>query len=386
MPGFLIVFALVLTGAVAHAQRPSITINAETPHGALLQQIGQEAAPAKKLELMNEFLTKFADRKDEVAWLLPQKQELHNQASDWAAVIELGDKIVSADPDALDAAVKALKATEARKDSPAVKAWATRTSALARKAMEATKPREGEDEAAVKYRLDYARQVDIYTEYALFNQAIQPGNPAITIEMTETLQKQNSGSQYVGQVMPAYILALNQAGQKDKAVATAEAHLEKDSANDDLLLLVADHHYNMKPKPDKAAQDKVILYAGKAVEVWSTKQKPTGIADADWENKKKAALGYAQWMHGMTLGAQNRQAETDKSLRAALPLLTNDQMKAGALFYLGLVNYQMGEAAKNKAKITEAVAFNKQCAAIKSPYQPTALANLKAIAGKYGIR
>lgn len=376
----------VVAAMPAWSQRKQIAINAETPHGAILQQIGQAGDAAKKMALMEEFASKFgadANLKDELLWVYSQKQDLHVKAQEWDKAVEAGTKAVGLDPEYLEVAVATLKAAEAKKDAPLTKMWAGKTSEIARRSV--ATPKRGDEEADdAKARLDYAKQVAIYADYALFNAAIQPGNPAVTIEMAEALKAQSPESEYWAQVAPGYVLALNAQGQTAKAVTVAEEILVKDATNDDLLLLVSNHYYGQKP--ETANQDKVLAYTDKAVAAWGTRQKPAAMADADWEKKKNASLGYSLWMNGMTQAAQNKLADADRVLRQAMPLISNDQMKAGALFHLGLANFKMGEATKNKVKLADSAAFNRQCAAIKSPYQGQAAANLKVIQVKYGVK
>jgi hypothetical protein len=115
-----------------------------------------------------------------------------------------------------------------------------------------------------------------------------------------------------------------------------------------------------------------------------TKPKPEGVSDADWEKKKTTMIGLAHWMAGMTASGQNRLAQADKSLRAALPYIKdNEQLLAPALFQLGLANYQMGRG-KNRAQLQDAISFLKQCAAIKSQYQAQAQKNVNVIMKETG--
>jgi hypothetical protein len=89
-------------------------------------------------------------------------------------------------------------------------------------------------------------------------------------------------------------------------------------------------------------------------------------------------------MAGTALSTQGKFAPADKSLRAALPLVkSNDQLLAGALFHLGLSNYQMGKG-KSAQQIKEARAFFEQCAALKSPFQAPAQKNLAVMRRETG--
>lgn len=379
-----------LMAPAALAQRKQVAINAETPHGALMQKIGQENDSAKKAALLEEMVAKFgadAQLKSELLWAYPQKQDLHVKAQEWDKAIEAGTKTIELDDTYVDVAVAALKAAEAKKDMPLVKAWATKTSALARKSAATAKLPEEEDEAA-KARIGYATQVSQYADYALFSAALQGGNPAVTIEMGDALQAQSPDGDYWKQLAPSYVVALNTQNPA-KAIAVAEEMVAKDASSDDLLLLLANHYYSQKP--EKANQDKVLLYSGKAIAGWATRQKPAGVSDADWEKKKNGALGFSLWMNGMTYGAQNKLNDAAPPLSQALPLLTNDQMKAPATFYLGMAAFKAGEPAgpgkpANKVKLAEAYKYFQQCAAIKSAVQGTAATNLKAISAKYGIK
>jgi len=90
---------------------------------------------------------------------------------------------------------------------------------------------------------------------------------------------------------------------------------------------------------------------------------------------------------GVTYAGQNKFPQADKSMRAALPLIEeNEQLKAGTLFHLGVANYRMGDTAGDNAQILEAYRFTQQCAAIKGPYQAVAQKNLAGIRAKYHIK
>ena len=115
--------------------------------------------------------------------------------------------------------------------------------------------------------------------------------------------------------------------------------------------------------------------------------KPEGVSDADWEKKKTVTTGLAYWMSGTTLSGNNKFAEADKRLRSALPLVKdNEQLYGSALFHLGLANYKMAQASKNKAQIADAVKFSKQAAAVKGPLAAQAAKNLKVMQQEFGIK
>jgi tetratricopeptide (TPR) repeat protein len=375
---FLLLFAIP---AGSLAQRHKLTINAETPEGQLLQQIGQENDAAKKLALMEDFAGKYGTHEG-APWVLEQMVGAYLKANQFDKTIEIGEKLLATDPEDIGTCFNILKAAEGKKDAALVVKWAGSTSGLARKAAAAPKPEDEDEEEAWKNSVDYAKQVDTYIEYALYVTGVSTTDPNQTILLYETLEKQNPTSQHLASFVNQYFIALRQTNANDKAVALAEKTLETRQDNEDMLLTVADSYFNKKQNPDK-----VIAYGNRLAEVMGAKPKPEGVADADWEKRKNLLTGLGHWLAGITFSNQSRFADADKSLRQALPLVSdNDALKAQALFHLGLANYRMGTPKKDKKLMAEALKFNTQCAAIKSPFAAQAAKNAQVIRQQYGLR
>jgi tetratricopeptide (TPR) repeat protein len=186
------------------------------------------------------------------------------------------------------------------------------------------------------------------------------------------MQAQNPQSQYLPQTTNIVFTAYLQMKANDKALALAEKTLATDQTNEDMLLLVANSYLDAKKEPAK-----VHAYAAKVVEIMNAKQKPQGMSDADWENRKNRFLGAAHYISGKLYYTQNSFANADRELRAALPLIANDpQAKPEVLFYLGVANFKM-------EKVQEAANFNKECAAMKSQFVGLCNKNLAAIRSQY---
>ena len=379
---------LFLVPASAWCQSGRLNINPATPWGAALQNISQESDPARKLGLIEKFVADYgsdAERREALLWIYPQKQALHVKRGEGAAVIEAAEKFLALDPknatgDALPLMVQALKAAEAAKNAPAVRSWAVRTSGLARAAMA---PRgAGEGEANARERIDYSRQVDIYTEYAIANAALQYAPETQAPELLDLLEQQNPRSAYLPQACQGAFAARRKQNQMDAAAGIAERCFEKQGATEDMLIVSADHYLRKNTSPDR-----VVKLSQGAVEMLKTRAKPEGVAEADWTQRRNLMLGLGYWMAGVTLSGQNQFAEADQSLRLALPLVENNtELLAPALFHLGLANFRLGEKAKDKARLTEAARFSKQCAAIKGPLQQQAAKNLQVIQQQHGIQ
>ena len=368
---------LVLAAGGASAQRHKLSsINAETPEGQQLQAIGAEQDAAKKLALMDQFVTAHP-KHDGAGWVLTELQRGYAKASGHDKAIEAGEKLLALDGTDIDAAYANLKAAEGKKDSEAVAKWAGVTADIAAKVPSLPK-REDESEEDRKHAIDFASQVVKYTEYALYASALQENDPAKVMKLAETLEQRNAQSEYIPQIMPKYAVAARQANALPAAVTFGDRALERGQANEDLLLLMADQSMQQKNA------DKVAAYSAKILELMASKPKPEGMGEADWEKKKATTTALAHWMNGMASATASRWSQADKSLRAALPLIKdNDQLLAPALFHLGVANYNMGKG-KSRQQMTDAVAFLKQCAAMKSAYQASAQKNVAAIVNETG--
>jgi len=240
---------------------------------------------------------------------------------------------------------------------------------------------EDEEEEDWKARVDYAKQVDTYTEYSLYAAALQTPDPRKKIELAETLEQRNAQSQYLWQLAEFQFLAYLQAGEAAKAIALAEKVLAKEQTNEQMLLAVAGHYRSLKQNPDK-----VLAYCAKVMELAKSKAKPEGVSDADWEKRTTQLVGRANFISGAQQFAQSQWATADQTLRAALPGIQDDQMMtAEALFYLGVANYRMGEGGDTD-RIKEALAFSQKCGAVKTPYQVPCNNNVRAIRARYRVQ
>lgn len=365
------ILASVPLATNALAQRHKLgTVNTETPEGALLQKIGQESDDAKKIPLLEEFAAKYP-KHESIGWVYTQLQVADGKTGQNDKTIEIGEKLLAMDADDIDAAYENLKAAEAKKDPAVVKKWSAVASQLCQKVMALPKP---QDAAAVddwKRQVDFATQLNDRTEYSLYAAALQTTDPRGRVDLIEALEQRNPKSRWLPQTYPLMFVSYRQLNDNDKAAALAEKLVAEGKGDEDMLTFLANRYMEQKKEPDK-----IVDYSNKIIELLNTKPKPDGVSDDDWNKKKKMLTGLAYFMSGSTLFDQKKLPAADKALRAAVPLVEgNDQLKAATLFYAGLTAY-------NLKNYTDALKFNQQCAAIKSPFQAKAAANVKAIRGQ----
>lgn len=338
--------------------------------------IQQETDAAKKQALLESFASSFSSEPIS-GWANTQLQTIYLQAKQYDKVIASGSAALAVDPNNLDASYNNLKVAEATADADGVAKWASSTAAIAGKiASSPSNPADPNSQA----RIDYAKQVNTYTEYADYAAALKSTNPAKTIALVESLEQRNPKSPYLSQAYGRYLNALRESGQTAKAGTAAETFLERDPNNEDALLVAAG--LNMQEKQDQKAAN----YATKLVGVMQTKQKPEGMSDADWEKKKSTTLGLAYWMQGVSYSNLHQYGPATKSLQSALPLVKDNQEVLGmALFHLGLSDFELGKASKNRATIQQALKYTQQSAAIKSPLQAQAQSNAAAMRRALGM-
>lgn len=272
-------------------------------------------------------------------------------------------------PADLESALSNLKQAEASKDVALVKKLAAEASATAREVLATPKPDSDEAIALWKQRQDYARDVDTYSEYALYALAVQ-SPPATLIDLIDTLQQQNPKSKYVDEAWARYFAAMQKTGAGAKIPEVAGKALANFPENEDLLLVLADHALARKQNANAAN------YAERLIAAFGKHSKPEWMSAGDWERKKSMALGEGYWIAGVMHAEKNQYFEANRDLRAALPLIKGSDIKtATALFHLGVANYQLGRMTANKGQVLEAIKFCDQAAAISGPLQQQSWSN-----------
>jgi tetratricopeptide (TPR) repeat protein len=363
----------------AAAQRHKIEdVNAEKPDGKLLQQIMQESDVAKRSALLEQFASEFPKHND-LPWVLEQLQTVYVKSGDADKTLAWGEKLLALDPGDPEAGMQCLKAAENKKDTALIKKYAASTSAAARKMAATPQPKEADEVAPWKASVEYAKQVDAYTDYALYRAAAESRDPKLTIEMYDSLVQQSPNSEYVPKLAQITFIAYRQTGDNAKALTVAEQTLATDQSNEDMLLVVTDNYAQQKKEPEK-----IHAYSAKIVDIMAQKPKPEGMSDADWTARKNLVTGLAHYMNGKLYHTENNFAKADVELRAALPLVEASPAiaatKPEVLYLLALSNFKL-------EKPQEAANYFRACAAIKSPFQQLATTNLARVKSQYtGIK
>ena len=276
--------------------------------------------------------------------------------------------------DELEDSYAKLKDTVAKKDADAVKADAAATNKLAQVLITAPQPKDAADVDNWKQRIEYGKEVAAYSEYAIAYIATTVDGPK-TIDLVDTLIAQNPKSKYLDLCTPAYLAALGKGGpakQLDGMTKIAAGRPDNEVA------LAALSEGLMSKSPDRA-----LAYANRLVAALK-KPKPEGISEADWERTKTAGLATGYFVAGVINGAKSSWLDSDRDLKAALPLI-HDNYKLGIIyFYLGLSNYQIGKMTMDRPRMQTGLKYSQQAAAIAGPMKDQAYHNVLAIQNDLG--
>jgi hypothetical protein len=367
----LVLLALPCLWPALAQEKQNFVFNPGTPEGQILQSLGQETDDARKVTLAQDFLSKYP-KHEAAGWVAAQLESALLAQKENDKVLEVAETAWANGPD-MDGAYYALKAAVAKEDVAQAKKWSARTTEAAHKIVASSKT-PTDDEG--KQQLEYAKQVDEYSGYALYVLALK-AQPKDEVDLVDTLIKQNPNSQYLSEVATSYFAALSKAGEGAKACpAAARMAVGK---NAEAMLYAADCSW----RGNKA--DAVISYAAKASEAANSRAKREGVSDADWATQKNALLGSANFYTGVGYTMQMRYGPANKALKAALPAIKgNQQLYAIALFDLGLANYQLGKPLGDKAQMREGLHYFQQSADIASPMQDQASRNAKLVLTELG--
>jgi tetratricopeptide (TPR) repeat protein len=342
-------------------------VNAEKPEGKLLQQALTENDTAKKAALLEQFAEQFP-KTEGTPWVLEQLQAIYVKANDPDKIVATGVRLLELDPGDPEAAMQNLKACETKKDMDGIKKWAAVASDNARKVAAAPQPKEADEVDAWKSDVAYAKQVDTYSEYALFRVAAESRDPKVVIDFGEMLTQRNPKSEYVPKLDGALFLSYRMANANDKAVALAERVLATDQSNEDMLMVTIDNYLQNKKEPAR-----IHDYSAKLVDLMASKPKPEGMSDADWAGRKTLVTGLAHYWSGKQYYGENAFAKADVELRAALPSTDkNAAIKPEVLYLLALSDYKLD-------KFQDAADYFRSCSTIKSPFQQLATTNLARV-------
>ena len=370
--GLALSLLLFAPGVAGDAKKLQIEKN--SPEGQFLELIALESDGAKKTALLEQFLIMFPKVDPSVTvWVYGELQDRYRRAGALDKAMTAGERILSFEPDNIEAARANWRIAEARKDPNLIQRWSTETAKIAERVVKAPLPTDPAAMKEAEERAAYARQFVVNTDYQDFTSAIQTENPEERINALEEFVKKSPQKPYMEQIEIAKFLAWKQIGNMDKTLAAAEAVLARNENREDALILVAEVNFRRKKDPQRT-----LALATKFIDRTAVASKPDGITEQDWARFKSQNLALAHFIIGSIHSQAGQWGAADKAFRAGLPLIADDQFRATVLYQLGWANYQMHNA-------LEAIRFYRMCAAIPGPMQQQASQNVASVKSEYNV-
>jgi tetratricopeptide (TPR) repeat protein len=369
----LIALVLVLAPyAAADVKKPRI--GKDTPEGTFLELVTLEVSAAKKIALLEHFLTIFPACDPSITiWVYGDLQERYRRAGDLDKALAAGEKILVLDPNNIDTAEANRRLAEKKGDADLVKKWSAEIERIAERVVKSALPSDPEEIKAAQERLEFARQIVMTADYAEYTKAIAIQAPAERIAALEQFVKRVPESPYNDQIEIGEFLAYKEMGDVEKSLAAAEKILSHNENREDALLLVIEVGFNRRKDTKRT-----LTLAAKFIERMGAAPPPEGVSEHDWAEAKSKSIARVHYITGRIYFDSEQWPSADRAMRATLPLIGDDQFRAAVLNDLGWVNYRMQNA-------VDAVKFYGQCAAIRSPLQEQAAKSMLAVKAEYRL-
>ena len=362
-----------LASAGAYAKKP-IPVDPNTQEGYFLELIQSQTEDKTKLLLIEKFIAQFP-KFDSIDAVYSDLESLYASTGQFEKALGIGAKIQTLDPLDLESARITEQIAEQSKNPAFIAEWKQRVQQTAQAVIAAPQPKIPDKEQAWQDRVDLARQLVGSEEYILYKKAYDASDPHKKIELLNDLETRFPKSQYVKLSLQMYLVAYRQMGDTKRAVSVAEKILERDPAQEEVLLYVADTLFR-----DHGDSKRVLAYSHSIIQAVTSKPKPGNLSAEEWTRQQNMYTGLAYSMMGSVYLAEEQFAAADQALRVALPLLQGQghgQQIAATLSFLGWANYKLHN-------FSEATRFYTQCLGINGPYQEGAAKNLNAIKSEQG--
>jgi tetratricopeptide (TPR) repeat protein len=370
----LLALTLVMAPCAAgEVKKPRI--GKDTPEGTFLELVSLEASSAKKIALLEHFLTIFPACDPTITvWVYGELQDRYRKAGDLGKALAAGEKILTLDPNNIEIAEANRHIAETKGDAELVKQWSAEIAKIAERVAKMPLPSDPEESKVAQERIEYARQFVMNADYDEYMKAIQIKAPAERIGALDQFVKRVPQNPYMSEIEAAEFLAYKEIGDLDKTLAAAEKILSHNENREDALLFVMEVNFRRKKDPKRT-----LTLAAKFIERMTAAPKPEGVSDQEWASARNQNLARANYIIGRVYFDAEQWPAADRALRAALPLINDDQFRAALLNDLGWANYRMQNA-------LDAVKFYTLCAAIKGPLQEQAGKSVISVKAEYHLQ
>jgi len=371
-----LLFILLLQSIMAGAQVAHLLIPAGSPEDKDLQAVAAENDAEKRIQMLQDFLQKYAANPQAVTYGQWQLAQQYLDAGDTARALEWGQKAVAGQPNNLDILVFVAGAAHRAKAYDLVVDCTVR-GATAFNGIAAQPKPEGmnpEDFALrVKQTQDTVRSSYEYLEVAGLNAMVSEQNARKRMGYIERYITAFPGSRFQEQVMQLAVSTLGELKDSARLVSFGEKALAANPKSMSTLVVLSEA---FGESPDAGSGPRAESYARKALDLSSAQ---AGIDAA----QVQLYTGMARSALGNSLLKEDKNLPAITELKAAtVELKGQGDAYSLALFRLGFAYAKTGKLADAKVALSELVK-------IEGPYQPMAkdlLAKVEAGAARAPAR
>jgi len=375
--GKLLIAAFLVLGcsacpAMAQQIGKYVPIQAGSDADHALTAINAATDPAQKLALIDKFAAGAGQEGDYPITVNGLYVETYITLKNYDKAFEYGDKLFALDPDSFGNAQNMVRAASEKGDVDRLISYGEKAAGIMQRFKAATAPA-GSSEQQWEQNKGLALEANkdgyIYIQQVVFSGVYQVKEPGKRAELLARFAKIFSDSPYANQALGVAATSYAQAQNTPKMLEVANGLLAKDPDNLGMLLVLSDYYCD---KPDQLA--KAETYAKKAISLLDSAQKPEGTTDEQWGQQKNLQKGLALSSLGQVNIEKKANAQAVDNLKAAAPLLKQDDASYGRN------QYRLGFALLNLKRTAEAKEAFTQAASVNGPYKSLAQDKLKAAA------
>jgi tetratricopeptide (TPR) repeat protein len=344
---FVAVFSVLALTVTASAQLGKIVIPAGTPEDQAIQTITNEGDAQKRIPMWQDFVQKFPENKQAVAFGNWQLSQLYSATGDNAKALEYGDKAVAAMPNNLDILVANAGIAQQMKDNAKVMDYATSGGQTYNGLGKQPKPEGMTDEqfaSNVAQDKDAAQQSYQFLEASAYNVVSGEQDPKARLGYAQQFADAFPQSQFLENVNAFALMSVQQMNNPQMLNEFAEKALAKNPNSLPTLILLA-NAFSEDQNPSSAA--KAVTYARKAIE----------LAKADEpgaDSSRKLSAGVAHSALGYALMKQEKTPQAITELKTAAAMLKENPAAYSTVMYrLGFAYAKTKQYAEAKTVLTE---------------------------------
>jgi len=349
-----------------------VPIQAGSDADHALTAINAATDPAQKLVLIDKFAAGAGQEGDYPITVDGLYVETYIALKNYDKAFEYGDKLFALDPDSFTNAQNMVRAASEKGDVDRLISYGEKAAGIMQRFKAATAPAgssEQQWEQNKALALEANKDGYTYIQQLVFSGVYQVKEPGKRATLLARFANTFPDSPYANQALGIAATSYAQAQNTPKMLEAANGLLAKDPDNLGMLLVLSDYYCD---KLDQLA--KAETYAKKAISLLDAAPKPEGTTDEQWAQQKNLQKGLALSSLGQVNIEKKANAQAVDNLKAAAPLLKQDDASYGRN------QYRLGFALLNLKRTAEAKEAFTQAASVNGPYKSLAQDKLKTAA------